>query len=240
MATKIILTKKEIEDAYGKRNLDEASEILGVSVVTLRKRMAELGIQSHSNGWRPNTHIDKELLENMYQEYSVPEIAKMLVVNMKTVYARTREYGIELRRQGPVRSFSPSPDELKSLYKDKGMSMKAIAKHYGVGETVVFKRLSECGLAKTLDERKASKERVLADKKARLSYSNKAWRKAVLESDGYKCKKCGVEAGLCEHCQQRIFLQTHHIKAVKKYPELRYVVSNGITLCRSCHANEHR
>jgi len=240
VSNKVVLLKSEIEDAYRKRNLTDAAEILGVSVLTLRRRMADLGMHSHSAGWRPETAIDKELLVNMYQDHHVPEMAKILGVDPKTVYARMRDYGIKLRRQGPVRSFSPSKAELTAMYKRDGMSMRAIATHYGVGETVVFKRLSEFGLAKSKEDREKSHARVVADKAARLAYSAKSWRKAVLTRDGYKCVKCGVEAGKCSHCQQRIFLQTHHIKQTKTHPQLRLEVSNGITLCMACHANEHR
>jgi 5-methylcytosine-specific restriction endonuclease McrA len=69
----------------------------------------------------------------------------------------------------------------------------------------------------------------------RLNASNqkehKAFRKAVLERDNYTCTVCGkmAEAGLC----------AHHIKSWSLYPELRNVVSNGITLCRKCHAKAH-
>ncbi len=55
----------------------------------------------------------------------------------------------------------------------------------------------------------------------------KRWRKAVLARDGYKCRwpKC--------KCKYR--LQCHHIKSWAKFPLLRYIISNGITLCKSHH-----
>ena len=48
------------------------------------------------------------------------------------------------RKPGPSRRFSPSVEELRELYEQ--YSMSDIAKHYGVGETVVFKRLKEYGI----------------------------------------------------------------------------------------------
>lgn len=55
------------------------------------------------------------------------------------------------------------------------------------------------------------------------------WRNAVLKRDRYRCQDCGGWENL----------EVHHIKPWKKFPELRIVVSNGITLCKSCHKKEH-
>ncbi len=45
--------------------------------------------------------------------------------------------------QGPRRFDSPD-DELRDLY--QRMSMREVAEHYGVGETVVWKRVKEHGI----------------------------------------------------------------------------------------------
>lgn len=51
------------------------------------------------------------------------------------------------------------------------------------------------------------------------------WRKAVLEKDAFRCVKCGSKQKL----------HVHHIKSFIKYPELRFLVSNGEILCIDCH-----
>lgn len=63
----------------------------------------------------------------------------------------------------------------------------------------------------------------------RNSVQYKEWRASVFERDGYKCLKCGAKKDI----------QAHHIKPWKKNKELRYVVSNGETLCRKCHLEAH-
>lgn len=70
--------------------------------------------------------------------------------------------------------------------------------------------------------------------KKRNNYTYRKWRESVLIRDNYKCTNCGAKENL----------QVHHIKPFALYPELRFQIDNGITLCRSCHkeihANERR
>lgn len=64
----------------------------------------------------------------------------------------------------------------------------------------------------------------------RDSNEYKQWRKQVYQKDNYKCQKCG----------NKIKLNAHHIFSWKYYPNLRYEVSNGMTLCEDCHIKIHQ
>lgn len=57
------------------------------------------------------------------------------------------------------------------------------------------------------------------------------WRTQVFERDKYTCQKCGQKGGS---------LNAHHIKPFAKFPDLRLELSNGQTLCESCHKKIHR
>lgn len=65
----------------------------------------------------------------------------------------------------------------------------------------------------------------------RNSNDYKLWRLAVYERDNYTCQECGERGGK---------LNAHHIKSWRKHPDLRFTVSNGITLCESCHKKKHK
>jgi len=53
----------------------------------------------------------------------------------------------------------------------------------------------------------------------------KGTRFAAFQRDGFKCQKCGDNK----------LLQGHHIIRWADAPNLRYVLSNVITLCSGCH-----
>lgn len=53
------------------------------------------------------------------------------------------------------------------------------------------------------------------------------WRDSIFKRDKYKCRLCN------EECSGQ--LEAHHIFRWKDYPELRYLVTNGITLCHFHH-----
>ena len=89
------------------------------------------------------------------------------------------------------------------------------------------------------EERIARRERNLGDKspfwKGGVTNKNKIirnslkytlWRESIFERDNFTCQICNVRGGK---------LQADHIKPFAYFPELRFDLSNGRTLCIDCH-----
>ena len=63
-------------------------------------------------------------------------------------------------------------------------------------------------------------------KRIRQSAEYATWRKRVLERDNWTCLTCGERGGE---------LHPDHIKPFSLYPDLRFSLENGRTLCAPCH-----
>jgi len=70
------------------------------------------------------------------------------------------------------------------------------------------------------------------DHSSSRSVKIKKWREAVMSRDDYICQDCLGESG-------QSAMHAHHIKARDIFPELKYDVDNGITLCIACHTRRH-
>ena len=70
------------------------------------------------------------------------------------------------------------------------------------------------------------------NRRIRHSIEFRLWREAVFARDNWTCQKCMRRGS--------IILHPHHIKSFAKYPELRFAIENGITLCIKCHNLIHK
>lgn len=79
---------------------------------------------------------------------------------------------------------------------------------------------------KDAEKRRKTYTKHQLDRLARYSPEAKKWREAVFKRDDYTCRWCGIRG---------TYLEADHIKPWAYFPELRFVLSNGRTLCRKCH-----
>ena len=102
---------------------------------------------------------------------------------------------------------------------NKGWSPKTIEAHFDF-------RISAAQVRAKL--RRWKRDSYFTDAKYQ-SPAYKKWRMAVLQRDGNKCI-------ICKRGKPKVkALQADHIKSWSRYPELRFEVSNGRTLCLYHH-----
>lgn len=107
-------------------------------------------------------------------------------------------------------------------------------------ETIKKMKLLKTGVKQSPESRKKKSEALKGEKsylwkggitkenaRIRASVEYKLWRTAVFERDNYTCIWCGDDKGGN--------LEADHIKPFAYYPELRFAIDNGRTLCISCH-----
>lgn len=68
------------------------------------------------------------------------------------------------------------------------------------------------------------------EKIIRSSKEYSLWRNSVFEKDNYTCIWCGIKGN-----QTGGYLNADHIKPFAYFPELRFAIDNGRTLCVDCH-----
>lgn len=186
------------------------------------------------------------------------QIGEKLGAPNNTISRWLRSAGVKMRKVGQ-RAIHGQLDDKEFLYHQYvtlNKSAEKIAKEHNTWPEGIIRMLKRHGIPvrSTNKGRKFDPEmhrrhaewlkgRYLGDKnpnwrggkvdpnmRLRTNYLSKEWSKAVRERDGYKCQDCGKEGGR---------LHAHHIKSWKEYPDLRWEVSNGVTLCPRCHQKVH-
>ena len=64
-----------------------------------------------------------------------------------------------------------------------------------------------------------------------MSLEYRLWRESVFKRDNWTCVWCGARSSK----GYEVILNVDHIKPFASYPELRFAIDNGRTLCKPCH-----
>jgi predicted DNA-binding protein YlxM (UPF0122 family) len=210
----------------------------------------------------------KEELYELYiiQKLSVEGIAKKYNVTKNTVWRWIKIYCIPLRGKivydetrekisKAKTKFNISKEELFRLYVIERQSSYKIAKIFGVTEQTVLNWLKKYNISRRTHSENTSylfKDSEFREKfrkkmkevkrklwqnldrkkqKSRTISKYRLWVETIFKKDNYTCQKCGKRGGK---------LEAHHIFNWVDYPELRYAIDNGITLCKKCHEEFHK
>jgi hypothetical protein len=198
--------------------------------------------------------IDSDLLHYLYIDCNlgIVKISKMIKCHNKTVVYSLHECGIEVRpntigvlgRESPMRGKHHSEEsKIKIARANTGKTVGVETRkkmsegklgdknpRFGKPGTMLGKHPSAETIAKISGENNPSWQEGVTPETTHIRNSPERaeWRMHVFGRDHFTCLGCGARG---------VTFNAHHILSFSKYPELRLVVSNGITLCETCHRN---
>jgi hypothetical protein len=235
------LTREFLNQRYivDNQTIREISKETGYSQPTIKGRLRRFGIRKHKLKLGEEQYDNKEWLYDQYivQKKGYTVIATELDVSYTTILDRILFFGWELRGHDQIDKGAPRRGKKhsnQSLQKIKNSRIKnRITFNCYNCKKEIEKVISSfnksqkgfCSYACYKDYLK--KNRVVTEQ-ITDSAEYKEWRKKVYIRDNYKCKMPG-----CSSNSKKI--AAHHIYPKKLYPEKRFDVSNGITLCKKCH-----
>lgn len=184
--------------------------------------------------------------------WSCDRIALKYGCSSPTIRSRLVKAGVAIRASNDTKRGAPSPlrqkisdAEAVRLYTLRpNASLSEVARTLGCHVNAVHRALDAHGI-----ERKSLSQVIGDSRKGSLNANYRpdltdaqrasrrdnaktvAWRKQVYERDGFACVRCGDAAGGN--------LNAHHIQGYSSNVALRWEVSNGATLCTTCHRGFH-
>lgn len=137
----------------------------------------------------------------------------------KGVYIRTKENCENIRKSKLGTKASPETKKKLSEIRKKH--------RHSISTRIKMKMSAKKGAECKWWKGGVSKENNLL----RHSFEYRLWRESVFKRDNWTCIWCGERS----RKGNAIILNADHIKPFSKYPELRFAIDNGRTLCVKCH-----
>lgn len=154
-------------------------------------------------------------------------MAEMTISVLYKCYNRDMPKGIYTRK---IPVSKETREKLSKLRKGNtnGFKKGAAPHNKGILSPWVSKRNREVNPLRRGDKSPHWKGGTYGTERHRLMSQSeyKQWRSDVFKRDNWTCQTCQARG---------VYLEAHHIKSWSKYPELRYELSNGVTLCKECH-----
>ena len=245
------------------KGLKEIAGQIGVSVATASLYCRDV-LPKGKNSPDPRKRVVVEQVRTLYAGgMPIPEIARRLQIPAGTLYDWRREMGLKrnsrrvyvsdaLRRKISDKMSRDQEGQLAASaagwYTREQLSTTEIGLKLGVSAVTVGAWLAKLGIERRKSPTPRVREKLRAAnlgpkrynwkggitgerRRERLSMYMRDAREACFRRDDYTCRACGRRGGK---------LNAHHIWPFQLFPELKYEVTNLVTLCKSCHDAFHK
>jgi len=164
--------------------------------------------------------ITKDYLEEIYVNNSLYDISKQLNLTPSAILYWFKKWNIKTHTKHIGR---------KLLGRKLSFETRQKISKANKGKTISYEHRVKISLAET---KRTEFTGFVSSEERRIRASKRMqdWRENVFKRDNYRCQKCGK---IEEH------LHAHHVKSFIHFPELRFDVNNGQTLCGACHMLTH-
>lgn len=243
-----LMSSYDIADRYGcsPTTVFAALEQHGISV---RKK----GNAARGKPQRFNIPIIESSYYYIVERWSLEQVAMRFGCTTPTIASRFRKAGVKIRASNDTKRGAPSPhraifdeDAAVSAYvTETSLSISELAERFDVQKSAIYRVLAERDIeTKPLsqvirDKRNGSanpnwRPDLTDEERSRVRENAKTvrWRKAVFERDRFTCVACEDDTGGN--------LNAHHLESYNSRRDLRWEVSNGATLCETCHGAFHK
>lgn len=181
-------------------------------------------------------HLDKDWLYQKYivERLSTYEIGRLVNRDPKRIYEKLIDFGIQTRPRGLNLKG-------KDHWTQKGIPNAFLGKHHSAETRKILSekasipkpwlRGSRNGMYKKNGDSNPNYKDGSSPERQRL-YAGSEWKEVqrqVYKRDNYHCVRCGSPKRGWRG------LHAHHIKSWAGNPELRFKLSNIVTLCKDCH-----
>lgn len=258
----VVVPVAELTDLYVNRMWCsyQLAEQFNCSAPTILIRLKEAGVAIRKSGnrkGRPRS-IDLPVSEliTLYvdQLWAVEKIAEEYGCSGPTVSDRLREAGVKIRHQNDTKRGAPSSRRIAPKMPDaaivfayqarSNLSISELARVNGCPDAAIKRVLSDHGIpVKPPSQIVVGKRNGIHNpnwrpdltederENRRDSAAHARWRQQVYKRDKFTCLRCHDATGGN--------LNAHHIVGHSSNVALRWEVSNGATLCVTCHRGFH-
>jgi len=245
----------EDEDFYIKTNwyskkITEIASYLKRHPITIEKRAKRIGLPTKENlkkeeKLKRREYILQKYGNTFFDQYPKTEIkhlCKKLAINRRVAETELVESGL----YKPIRTKKCKEIDSYILSNWEKINIQTMAKNLSTTRETIWKHVKKLSLPpknrKGINSGKwkggccnTNKQKMSAIRKSVIGY---AWERDVKLRDNLTCKKCG-SVGHRNQYYRIVGVSAHHVYNFYDYPNKRFDLNNGITLCVKCHEEFH-